>query len=83
MRVQTLRSLRDEGSWKKVHTAFNDAELHLITGILDGEGVECRIKSSRVAQMPFTYSALGAVEIYVPTLDAPYARRVLMVYRNC
>ena len=83
MRVQTLRLSRDEGSWRKVHTAFNDAELHLITGILDGEGVECRIKSSRVAQMPFAYSALGAVEIYVPTLDAPYARRVLMVYRNC
>ena len=83
MRGHTVRSSLDDGSWEKVHTAFNEAELHLIKGILAGEGVECRVKSRRVAQLPFTYSALGAMEIYVPRLEAPFAQRVLMVYRNC
>lgn len=72
----------DDGTWEKVHTAFNDAELHLITGILAGEGVECRMKSRRVSQLPFAHNVLGAVEIYVPKLEAPFAQRILMVYRN-
>lgn len=72
----------DDGTWERVHTAFNDAELHLIMGILDGEGVECRVKSRRVSQIPFAHNVLGAVEIYVPKLDAPLAQRILMIYRN-
>lgn len=72
----------DNHTWEKVHTAFNEAEFHLITGILAGEGVEWRIKSSRVPQLPFAHHALGAIEIYVPKLDAPLAQRILMIYRN-
>jgi hypothetical protein len=72
----------DDDAWEKIHTAFNDAELHLITGILAGEGVECRIRSRRVPQLPFSHGALGAAEIYVPKADAPTAQRILMVYRN-
>lgn len=72
----------DDGTWERVHTAFNDAELHLIMGILAGEGVECRVKSRRVSQIPFAHNALGALEIYVPKLDAPLAQRILMIYRN-
>ncbi len=69
-------------SWEKVHTAFNDAECHLITGIFAGEGVEWRVKSRRVSQLPFAHNALGALEIYVPKLEAPLAQRILMIYRN-
>jgi hypothetical protein len=72
----------DPEAWEKVHTAYNDAEFHLITGILAGEGVEWRVKSRRVPQLPFAHNALGALEIYVPKFDAPFAQRVLMVYRN-
>ena len=72
----------DDGTWEKIHTAFNDAELHLITGILAGEGVECRIRSRRVPQLPVSHGALGAAEIYVPKADAPMAQRILMIYRN-
>ena len=71
-----------QSPWEKVHTAFNEAEFHLITGILGGEGVEWRVRSSRVPQLPFAHHALGAMEIYVPKLDAPLAQRILMVYRN-
>ena len=72
----------DDDAWEKIHTAFNDAELYLITGILAGEGVEWRIRSRRVPQLPFSHGALGAAEIYVPKADAPMAQRILMVYRN-
>ena len=72
----------DDDAWEKIHTAFNDAELHLITGILAGEGVEWRIRSRRVPQLPVSHGTLGAAEIYVPKADAPMAQRILMVYRN-
>ena len=72
----------DDNAWEKIHTAFNDAELHLITGILAGEGVEWRIRSRRVPQLPVSHGALGAAEIYVPKADAPMAQRILMIYRN-
>jgi Putative prokaryotic signal transducing protein len=72
----------DDDVWEKIHTAFNDAELHLITGILAGEGVEWRIRSRRVPQLPVSHGALGAAEIYVRKVDAPMAQRILMIYRN-
>jgi hypothetical protein len=69
-------------AWEKIHTAFNEVELHLVTGILAGEGLEYRVKSRRVPQLPFSHSALGIAEIYVPKTEAPRAQRILMVYRN-
>ena len=86
--VQTLDGVRsvkfplNDDTWEKIHTAFNDDELHLITGILGGEGVECRVRSRRVPQLPFSHGALGAAEIYVPKAKAPMAQRILMIYRN-
>jgi hypothetical protein len=80
--VRTVKFTLDDGTWEKIHTAFNDAELHLITGILAGEGLEWRIRSSRVPQLPFSHGTLGAAEIYVPKADAPTAQRILMIYRN-
>ena len=72
----------DHDAWEKIHTAFNDAELHLITGILTGEGVEYRVRSRRVPQLPVSHGTLGAAEIYVRKADAPIAQRILMIYRN-
>ena len=69
-------------AWKKIHTAFNDAEVHLIIGILAGEGLEWRIKSRRVPQLPVSHGALGETEIYVPEADAAFAQRILLIYRN-
>lgn len=73
----------DDGRWEKVHTAYNEADLHLVTGILSGEGLQCRVKSRRVSQLPFSHSVLGAMEIYVLQAEAPFAQRILMIYRNC
>jgi len=80
--VWSVKFPLDDDNWEKIHTAFNDAELHLITGILGGEGVECRVRSRRVPQLPFSHGTLGAAEIYVPKTEAPLAQRILMIYRN-
>jgi hypothetical protein len=80
--VRSVKFPLNDDTWEKIHTAFNDAELHLITGILGGEGVECRVRSRRVPQLPFSHGALGAAEIYVPKAKAPMAHRILMIYRN-
>lgn len=72
----------DARTWERIHTAGNDAELHLITGTLEGEGLEWRVRSRRVPQLPFSHGALGGTEIYVPQADAPLAKRILLVYRN-
>jgi hypothetical protein len=71
-----------EDTWEKIHTVFNETELHLIAGILANEGLAYRIKSGRVPQLPVSHGALGAAEIYVLSADAPAAQRILMVYRN-
>ncbi len=75
------QSLIDE-NWEKIHTTFTDVEAHLITGILTGEGIECRVRSGRVPQLPVSYGVLGSTEVYVPKADASEAQRILMVYRN-
>jgi len=80
--VSSVNFSLDDDTWEKIHTAFNDAELHLITGIFAGEGVECRVRSRRVPQLPVSHGTLGAAEIYVRKADAPMAQRILMVYRN-
>jgi hypothetical protein len=82
-RGKRVRVSPGDENWEKIHTAFNEAELHLITGILAGEGLQCRVKSHRVSQLPFSHSILGAAEIYVRKADAPTAQRILMIYRNC
>lgn len=77
-----MHQLLGDENWEKIHTAFTEAEVHLITGILTGEGLECRVRSRRVPQFPVSYGLLGTMEIYVPQADAPAAQRILMVYRN-
>lgn len=71
----------DDG-WTTIHTASNDAELHLITGILAGEGLEWRVKSRRVPQLPVSHGLLGESDIRVRESDAPLAQRILLIYRN-
>jgi hypothetical protein len=77
-----MESVIDENAWEKIHTAVHEVELHLITGILAGEGLEYRVKSRRLSQLPFSHGALAATEIYVLKTEAPRAQRILMVYRN-
>jgi hypothetical protein len=66
-----------EPEWEKIFTTSSEVEGHLIKGLLEGEGIPCRLHSMRVAQFPLTVNSLGAIEIHVRPQDAPESRRIL------
>jgi hypothetical protein len=66
-----------EPEWEKIFTTSSEVEGHLIKGLLEGEGIPCRLHSRRVAQFPLTVNSLGAIEIHVRPQDAPEGRRIL------
>lgn len=66
-----------EPEWEKIFTTSSDIESHLIKGLLEGEGIPCRLCSRRVSQFPLTVNSLGTIEIHVRPQDAPESRRIL------
>jgi hypothetical protein len=66
-----------EPEWEKIFTTSSEVESHLIKGLLEGEGIPCRLHSRRVPQFPLTVNALGTIEIHVRPQDAPEGRRIL------
>jgi hypothetical protein len=66
-----------EPEWEKIFTTFSEVEAHLLKGLLEGEGIPCRLQSLRVPQFPLTVNCLGAIEIHVHPHDAPEGRRFL------
>jgi Putative prokaryotic signal transducing protein len=68
-----------EPEWEQIFTTSSEVESHLIKGLLEGEGIPCRIQSRRVPQFPLTVNGLGTIEIHVPPDDAPEGRRILFM----
>lgn len=66
-----------EPDWETIFTTSSEVESHLIKGLLEGEGIPCRLHSMRVPQLPLTVNALGTIEIHVRPQDAPEGRRIL------
>jgi hypothetical protein len=66
-----------EPEWEKIYTTSSEVEAHLIKGLLEGEGIPCRLHSMRVPQFPLTVDGLGAIDIHVHPQDAPEGRRIL------
>lgn len=66
-----------ESDWEKIFTTSSEVESHLIKGLLEGEGIPCRLHSMRVPQFPLTVNGLGTIEIHVRPQDAPEGRRIL------
>jgi Putative prokaryotic signal transducing protein len=66
-----------EPEWEQIFTTSSEMESHLIKGLLEGEGIPCRLHSMRVPQFPLTVNGLGAIEIHVRPQDAPEGRRIL------
>jgi Putative prokaryotic signal transducing protein len=68
-----------EREWEQIFTTSSEVESHLIKGLLEGEGIPCRLHSRRVPQFPMTVNGLGTIEIHVPPQDAPESRRILFM----
>jgi hypothetical protein len=66
-----------ESEWETIYTTSSEVEGHLIKGLLEGEGIRCRLHSMRVPQFPLTVNALGTIEVHVHPHDAPEGRRIL------
>jgi hypothetical protein len=41
-----------EPEWEQIFTTSSEVEGHLIKGLLEGEGMPCRLHSRRVPQFP-------------------------------
>ncbi len=70
------------GSWIDVFTTNEEPEAAIITGLLEGEGISCRVESSRVSQIPVTFGTMGEFTILVHPDDFDRARKVLEAARS-
>lgn len=71
-----------EGEWVLLRVVNDEAEAHLLVGLLRSQGVACRMQSMRVSQYPLTVDGLGEIRIFVPQEEVVEARRALPAATN-
>jgi len=71
-----------EKKWIKIFSTHDESEVHIVKGILEGEGIVCRIKSMRVSQIPLTLNGLGEIKIYVLEDMVERSQEVLDSYQK-
>jgi hypothetical protein len=69
-------------AWVKIFSTYSEAEAYIVKGVLEGEGVACKIKSMRVSQFPLTLNGLGEIKIYVPKESLQKSRDILEAYQK-
>ena len=70
-----------EREWVLLRVVNDEAEAHLLVGLLRSQGVACRMQSMRVPQYPLTVDGLGEIRIFVPQEEVVEARRVAATAR--
>jgi len=68
--------------WKDIYTTFDESEAIILKGLFEGEGIPCRIESSRVSQLPVAIGDMGELRIFVRIEDVDRAARVLEATRS-
>jgi hypothetical protein len=63
--------------WVLFHVVNDEAEAHILVGLLRARGLSCRMQSMRVPQYPLTVNGLGEIHIFVAKEDLAEARRVM------
>lgn len=71
-----------EEKWVKIFSTCDESEVHIVKGILESEGIACRIKSMRVSQFPVTLDGLGEIKIYVLKDDLVRGKEILASYKR-
>lgn len=71
-----------EREWVLLRVVNDEAEAHLLVGLLRTQGVTCRMQSMRVSQYPLTVDGLGEIRIFVPQEEVVEARRVVATATN-
>ena len=69
------------GRWIDIFTTNEEPEAAIISGLLEGEGIQCMVESARVSQIPVAFGTMGEFTILVHTEDFERARKVLEAAR--
>lgn len=73
---------RFEKEWILFEVVNDETEAHLIFGLLQGQGIECRMQSMRIPQYPLTVDGLGEIRILVTEKELTEARRIVAASTN-
>lgn len=67
----------DEKTWVLLRVVNDEWEAHLLQGLLQGQGIPCRLHSMRVPQYPLTVDGLGEIHLLVPEEALMESKKVL------
>lgn len=67
---------KEEG-WVELCATNTDYEAHLISGLLESNGIHVQIRSFRVSQFPFDIGHIGEIKVMVPEADLEEAKKIL------
>ena len=64
-------------NWIVVLTTDDESEATIVQGLLETEGVECRVESYRVSQFPVAIGKLGQITVMVQDSDFEKATKLI------
>lgn len=68
-------------SWIDIYTTYDESEAAIMQGLLEDEGIPCRVESSRVSQLPVAVGRMGEIKLLVHTADFEKAEKLLQATR--
>jgi len=68
--------------WTKVFTTCSEPEAILVKGLLEGEGILCRLMSNAVPQFPVTVNGLAETYLYVPSEEGLRASEIIRHFQS-
>lgn len=68
--------------WKDIYSTYDESEAVILRGLLESEGIECRVESARVSQFPVAIGKLGELKVFVRIEDVDKAARVMESARS-
>jgi hypothetical protein len=69
-------------TWIAAYSSNEESEAILVRGLLEAEGIPCRLESARISQLPVNIGDLGEVRVLVHNEDFEKARKALDVART-
>ena len=69
------------GNWTEVLKTDDESEATIVQGLLETEGIECRVESYRVSQLPVAIGKLGMITVMVKDSDYEKAKEILNTTR--
>lgn len=67
----------NQENWVEIRTVYDEAEAAIIQGLLEDNGMPCRVDSGRVSQLPVAFGKMGELHVLVREEDASRAEELL------